>query len=223
MVLLQFISIVTNSAPMATWFAWCASSTPGRLQRYRKEAVKLLQPDADISQGDYRFDKSALKVSPFLQGLWKEALRLGSASAAARVVMEDSELEGYVVKKGSVVLMPVALMHYDENIFPQADKVVPERWITTNKLASDIDDGEETERLKRQNLALRSFGGGTGLCSGRFVAEEEVLTLVSTLLLMCDIEFDKSWERYEFDPRSIGIMGPARKPIVRLRLRSKML
>lgn len=203
---------------MTTWFAWCASNTQERLQRYRKETASYLLPDADPSRGHYSFDRAALKTNLFVSGLWKEALRLGSASSAARVVMEDSEVEGYTLKQGSVILMPIALMHYDPNLFPQPYEVIPERW----SLVEGEDAEKEKARLKRQALSLRSFGGGTGLCSGRFVAEEEVLLLVSSLLLMCDVEWDESWRsKYHFDPRSFGIMSPAKKPMVRMRLHSK--
>lgn len=127
--------------------------------------------------------------------------------------MEDAELEGYVVKKGSVLLMPVQLMHFDPGVFPEPQQVRPERWLVT-----DPDDERRAEQLKRQNNALRSFGGGTGLCSGRFVAEEEILGVVSTLLWRYDVEFDDT-ATYEFNPRSIGVMSPAKDPSVRLRRR----
>lgn len=152
---------------------------------------------------------AVIKDNPYVHGLWLEALRLGTASAAARVVMdEDAEVEGYLVKRGSVLLMPVQLMHFDENVFPDPGEIQPERWMTT-------DQGQ----LKRMNSTMRPFGGGTSLCSGRYVAEHEIIGVVSTLLLMFDVKFEQGSAEWEFNPRSIGVMGPKRDPTVLLRRR----
>jgi len=198
---------------MATWFTYCAAGTTGRLAKFRKALSETQVQSSEDSEP--RFDISALKKNAYISGLWKEALRLGSASAAARVVMEETELEGYVVKKGSVLLMPVQLMHFDEEVFPQPEEIRPERWIL-----DDPNDPKQLEQQKRQNSALRSFGGGTGLCSGRFVAEEEILNVVSTLLWKYDIDFGHGTAAYNFNPRSIGVMSPSTNPIVQIRRRT---
>lgn len=197
---------------MATWFMYCAASDDNRLSKFR-EALAEAQLPCSNSSGP-QFDIQALKKHAFVSGLWKEALRLGSTSAAARVVMGDTELEGYAVKIGSVLLMPVRLMHFDENVFSRPTEIRPERWVL-----DDAKDLEQIEQQKRQNNALRSFGGGTGLCSGRFVAEEEILIVVSTLLWKYDIEFGENGSAYDFNPRAIGVMSPATNPIVQLRTR----
>lgn len=198
---------------MATWFTYCAANTQERLTKFREELVGARLPSPDDEH--VGFDTQALKKNAYIAGLWKEALRLGSTSAAARVVMEDAELEGYVVKKGSVILMPVRLMHFDESVFPKPSEIRPERWIV-----EDPDDPQQVEQQRRQNNALRSFGGGTGLCSGRFVAEEEILSVVSTLLWNYDVHFDQGLTTYNFDPRSIGVMSPAKNPVVQIHRRA---
>ncbi|EGP82583.1 putative P450 monooxygenase, partial [Zymoseptoria tritici IPO323] len=90
---------------------------------------------------------------------------------------KDAKLEGFEIRQGSVLLMPVELMHMDERTFPSPQEMKPERWM--------IDD-ENT--LSMQNKRLRAFGGGKSLCSGRFVAEHEVIGVVSQLLLRFDVE-----------------------------------
>lgn len=190
---------------MASWFAFCAASTPERLTTFRQAASIL--PIAAGPNTAQRVDANQLKRNPYIHGLWLEALRLGTASAAARVVTADAVLESYTVRAGSVILLPVELMHYDPAVFPEPREVIPERWM-----------GDDEETLKRQEKAMRPFGGGTSLCSGRFVAEQEIIGVVSTLLLFFDVEYEKGVE-WRFDPRSIGVMGPAKAPIVRIRRR----
>ena len=199
---------------MATWFTMCVLRSAGGLGQYRKETQKyLIQHDGRLEY-ELRFDMPALKRSQYVQGVWKEALRTGSASAAARVVVKDSEIEGYVVKNGSVVMIPVHLLHFDKEIFQDPDTIDPMRWVVSDEASS-----AEYEQIRKQNANLRSFGGGTGLCSGRFVAEQEIISVVSTVLLLFDLEFVTPMEKFDLNPRSIGIMSPRVDPMVKLRRR----
>ncbi|KAL7911801.1 cytochrome P450 [Trichoderma velutinum] len=202
-------AIVLNAAPMSSWFTWVVASNPDRLAKCRAESSKFLRPSKS-SRFDHELDIDAAQMrgSNFLQALWKEALRIGTAASPARVVMEDTELEGYVVRKGSVILMPTALLHHSD-LFPRADQVDTERWT-----------GEDA-MVQQRNKSIRTFGGGMGMCSGRHAAEQELIGLVSKLITMFDIEFEDSWkDKFHFDPRSLGIMHPAGPPMVRLKRRA---
>lgn len=206
---------------MATWLLLCIIQDSGRLARFQQEAQAiLLPPSLATDSNDLRFDISKLKANIYIQGIWKEALRLGSATAAARVVVDDAEIEGYFIRKGSVVLLPVALMHFDPVIFPSPSAFKPERWHTSLPESAPEDKKQlAADRARKQNSSFRTFGGGTGLCSGRFVAEQEVLTAVCTLLLLFDIQFEKGHENFKLNHRTLGIMGPKSEPRVRMRRR----
>lgn len=212
-------AIILNAAPMASWFTWCAVGPRGeRLVQFRQEASKFIKPRSSndhllngsqepISDHELEVDAAELKSNVFMQALWKEAARVGTAAAPARVVMEDTELEGFVLRRGSVVLMPTALLHYSA-LFPNGDQVDPERWMP--------DDPD----LQKRQRSIRTFGGGMGMCSGRYAAEQEVIGTVSKLLMLFDIEFDDQWvENFQFNPRSLGIKHPAGRLTVRLRRR----
>jgi oxysterol 7-alpha-hydroxylase len=199
---------------MATWFAYCAASNPLRLEKYRAAATPFIHPSSissDLASVPH-FDLSALVKNPFISSTWLEALRLGTMSAAARVVTQDTVLEGYSLRQGSVVLMPVQLMHFSEEFLPEAEKFRPERWL----------DAEE-ERLKQQRTMMRPFGGGTSLCSGRFVAEMEIIGVVSVLLEMLDVKFegDDEEDQWRFNTRSIGVMAPKKDVVVWVRRRTR--
>lgn len=206
---------------MATWFIFCIIQSDERLKKFREIIQPLILQESTFhpNQDNLRFDMAKLRTNPYIRGLWNEALRLGSASAAARVVARDTKLEGYFLKRGSVVLLPVRLLHLNEQIFEDPDSFIPERW------ASDLPpSATEEERImmaekqQKQNASLRSFGGGTGLCSGRFVAEEEILSTVSAMLTLFDMDLmdGRVWKP---NPRSIGIMSPAQELRVRIRKR----
>ena len=202
---------------MATWFTMCVLRSPGGLERYREEIKTALLPQEGRADHEMRFDIPALKKHQYIQGIWKEALRTGSASAAARVVVKDSDIEQYTVKKGSVVMIPVQLLHFDDEIFPESEKIKPERWMVEDSATDD-----QQKHLQRQQANLRSFGGGTGLCSGRHVAEQEIINVVSTVLLLFDLQMVTPIEKFRLNPQSIGIMSPATDLMVRLRRRKVM-
>lgn len=190
-------------------------TSPHHLSRFRREVhTYLLPPHLSAHADDLRFNMSLLKANPFIQGVWKESLRLGVTSAAARVVTQDSIVEGYVLEKGSVLLLPVRLMHFDADVFDDPDSFVPERWIV------DPNDAEAAAKQSRQNNSLRPFGGGTGMCSGRYIAEMEVLSTAATLLLLFDIELEAGQE-VGLNPRALGVMEPLRDPKVRIRRREE--
>lgn len=199
---------------MATWFTWCILRSQGGLSAYRNEIADVMPQDRKDTGGDSHANIAALKKNKYVQGIWKEALRTGSASAAARVVVKETEIEGFVVKPGSVLMIPVQLLHFDSTIFPDPEQIDPYRWIL-----SDENDKNEVQRIQKQTANLRSFGGGTGLCSGRFVAEQEIISVVSTIISLFDMEFVSPVESFELNPQSIGIMSPKQDPIVRLRRR----
>jgi cytochrome P450 len=201
-------AIILNAAPMGSWFTWVAASNPDRLAKCRAESSKFLRlKKSSHLDHEMEIDAAQLRSSDFMQTLWKEALRIGTAASPARVVMEDTELEGYVVRKGSVILMPTALLHHSD-LFPKADQVDTERW-----------RGEDAI-VQQRSKSIRTFGGGMGMCSGRYAAEQEIIGLVSKLLMLFDIEFEDSWkDKFHFDPRSLGIMHPAGPPMVSLKRR----
>lgn len=201
-------AIILNAAPMGSWFTWVTASDPERLAKCRAESSKFLRRSkAGHFSHELDVDAAQLRRNDYMQALWKEALRIGTAASPARVVMEDTQLEGYVVKKGSVVLMPTALLHHSD-LFPKADQVDTERWTGDDAV------------VQKRSKSIRTFGGGMGMCSGRYAAEQEVIGLVSKLLTLFDIEFEDSWvEKFHFNPRSLGIMHPAGSPMVRLKRR----
>lgn len=182
------------------------------LDRYRKEAYSALLPPDENDGNDLRFDVSVLQANDFIQGIWKESLRLYSASAAARIVTRDQEIEGYMIRKGSVVLLPVRLMHFNQDVFESPDDFSPERWITPD------DTKAEAEKQQLQRSSLRAFGGGTGLCSGRFAAEVETLSTATYLVFLFDFELLPG-QVPMIDPRALGIMSTLGDPKVKVRKR----
>jgi cytochrome P450 len=86
----------------------------------------------------------------------------------ARQPVEDCEIGGYRVSKGSIVLMSQAVMHRDARYFEDPDSFKPERW------ANDL-----PKRLPK--YAYFPFGGGQRLCIGNAFALLEATVLIATI------------------------------------------
>ncbi|KAH8588920.1 cytochrome P450 [Bisporella sp. PMI_857] len=198
----------TNAAPLITWFVINLIQSPSLLRKFREEAQSAMVEDG--------LDVRRLQSSPWIQGLWKESLRLGSTNTSARVLRKDTYLEGYMLRKNSIVLLPVQVLHYDPNVFERPNTFDAERWISTKE-----EEPETLRRQKKQNASLRPFGGGSSICSGRLLAEQEVLLMAATLLTRFDICIEPDQPIFRHNPRSLGIMSPLEDIRVKFKARGK--
>lgn len=210
---------------MLTWLVTALLTHPELLQQFRSKAEQHISGSEKGSPSDIRIDIPNFCAEPFIQGVWKEALRLGVTSASARVVTRDSEIEGYTVKKGSVLLLPTRNMHFEERVFHHPYEFNPWRWVLDENPSSSSASGKVSpEQLKRQNNSLRPFGGGTGVCSGRFIAEQEVMMAAAVLLHLFEFEFQpgQSIPSPNLNPQGLAAMYPLVDPKVVVSRRNTM-
>ena len=118
--------------------------------------------------------------SQLLHSTFQELLRVHAMGAGSRYVREDVLLHGqYLLKKGMVVQMPMAIMHSDPRIWgANVDDFQPNRFL---KQAEVIKDS------KSQSVAYRPFGGGASMCPGRHFVTLEVMALTALMVLKFDI------------------------------------
>lgn len=203
---------------MLTWLVTALLTHPELLQQFRSKAEQYISSSENGLPTDIKFDIPNFCAEPFIQGVWKEALRLGVTSASARVVTRDSEIEGYTVRKGSVLLLPTRNMHFEECVFHHPYEFNPWRWVILDDDSSSPSTFGQVspEQLKKQNNSLRPFGGGTGVCSGRFIAEQEVMMAAAILLYLFEFEFEQgqSIPSPNLNPRGLAAMYPIVDPKV---------
>ena len=85
-----------------------------------------------------------------------------------REALQDCEIGGFRVPKGTQVVMSQWVMHRDERYFDSPQAFRPERWL----------DGS-TEGLPK--YAYLPFGGGPRLCIGQSFAKMEAVLLLATI------------------------------------------
>jgi len=110
-----------------------------------------------------------LRKLTYTEMIAKEAMRLyPPAYAVGREALEDTEIGGFRVPKGSQVFAFQWVTQRDERYFERPDKFEPERWTP-----------ERSERLPK--YAYFPFGGGPRQCIGNYFAMMEVVLLLATI------------------------------------------
>ncbi|KAH8813675.1 cytochrome P450 [Flagelloscypha sp. PMI_526] len=125
-----------------------------------------------------------LTQCPRLRAFYDETLRLYSSASTNRVVENEIEVGGYTLKKGNNVQCPSYTQHHSTEYFgthPDPDVFDIERFLS---------EGVKGEKVANAKM-VRAFGGGVSLCSGRFFAGNEVLSLVASVVWRYDVEFVK--------------------------------
>lgn len=121
------------------------------------------------------------------EAIIKESLRLfPPAWAMAREALQDTEIGGYPVRKGSQVYMSQFVMHRDPKYFPTPERFAPERWL-------------EPANTPLPRFAYFPFGGGPRICIGNHFAMLEAKLLLATLLRHLDFK-RRPGHRIEYGP-----------------------
>ncbi|MGI4788577.1 MAG: cytochrome P450 [Janthinobacterium lividum] len=106
---------------------------------------------------------------PFTRRVLAESLRMYSpAWVVGRRVLSEYTIEGYVLRRGDIVLMSQAVMHYDTRFWSDPERFDPDRWTPE----------AEAEGPK---FAYFPFGGGPRVCIGEQFAWMEEMLLLATL------------------------------------------
>jgi cytochrome P450 len=130
----------------ATGLAWAME----RLLRTPRVLVKLRE---SVAAGE----------DAYLNATVKETLRARPVIAdAGRRLTAPTEIGGYQLPKGSIVMAGIAALHYREDLFPEPKKFRPERFLED----------------RADNYAWIPFGGGVRRCIGAAFAEYEMRTVL---------------------------------------------
>lgn len=144
------------------WWSWLMASHPEAAQRAADEVDAVLggaTPTAD--------DAARL---PWLQATLKEALRLYPPAPAlmSRRTTAPITLGGWSIPQGAMLRITPWTLHRDEQLFPQAERFLPERFLDD---APPIPKG-----------AWMPFGAGPRVCIGQHFAQLEMALLAAMLL-----------------------------------------
>jgi cytochrome P450 len=111
-----------------------------------------------------------LQRLPYLEQVMKESMRLyPPAGGATREPVDDIELAGYIVPKGSNIAISSYGMHHNPDIFPDPERFDPERFTP-----------ERETQIPR--YAYLPFGAGPRVCIGNVFALMETRIMLACIL-----------------------------------------
>ncbi|KAJ5327634.1 uncharacterized protein N7506_010736 [Penicillium brevicompactum] len=145
-------------------------NNPGKLQRLRDELSRL-DPDGTASLVEY-------ETMPYLTSVMLEGLRMTNAVATRLQRSSPDEVmiyKDWVIPPGTPVGMTSMFLHNNEDIFPNAQSFIPERWM-------------DTEQRKALEKYLVPFSKGSRQCVGIPLARAEILLAVATIFREFEIE-----------------------------------
>jgi cytochrome P450 len=121
-----------------------------------------------------------------------------------RRAIEDVEIGGYTIPRGTIVLVSQYLLHHDARFFSEPERFDPDRWLPERQHG-------------RPKFAYFPFGGGNRVCIGESFAWMEGILVLVTLA--------RRWrlERLETSPvpmKALITLRPARPIRMRARLRA---
>lgn len=188
-----------TSAATTTWAIFEMMQNP----EWMKKAVD----EVDSVYGDGReIDFASLRELPHLEWIIKESLRLHPPLfVLLRVALQDTEILGHAIPKGTWVAVSPSVAHRIEETFPEADNFCPHRF-----------GGEKP--ADGTPFAFIAFGGGRHKCLGNAFAILQIKAILAKLLR--EYDFEKALDPIESDFRGLVI---APKAPCRVRVRKRQV
>ncbi|KAJ7584553.1 cytochrome P450 [Mycena floridula] len=152
-----------------TYFFLAMLSNPESQARAQKELDRGLIPGQLPTFED-------MERFPYLTALVQEVLRWGNvAPIAPHMSLKEDEYLGYRIPAGTLVIANLWAMLHDEEIYPDPDSFIPERFLTDGRL-NNVQDPRDI-----------IFGAGRRICPGRFMAWESIWIAIATILTAFNI------------------------------------
>jgi len=156
-----FLAGHETTANTLSWTWWLLAQNPAAEKKLHAELDSVLGGRAPTLE-----DVAKLK---YAENVLTESLRLYPAAwGLARLAIEEHEIGGYRVPKGTGISIALWVMHRDPRWFEAPEEFRPERW----------EDGL-AKRLPR--FAYFPFGGGPRQCIGNTFALMEATLVLATI------------------------------------------
>ncbi|AGK58697.1 cytochrome P450 [Hyphomicrobium denitrificans 1NES1] len=176
-----------TTAKALTWTLYLLARSPQWQDRLRHEVQHAILSSQRVGPG-------TIERLPLTLRVLKEALRLyPPAPVMTRLAKEDTDLAGTHVSRGSLIVIPIFVLHRHRRLWDDPDRFDPDRFLPENE-------------AKYPRTQFMPFGYGPRICVGSSFALIEATAILATLLQSA---------RFEWDGRHVP------EPISRVTLRPK--
>ena len=161
-----------TTALALSWSLYLLALNPEKDQQLSAEVARVAAGDRPLTYAD-------LAQLRYTEAVIKESMRLyPPAWIVGREAIEECELAGHKVVRGTSVIASQWLKHRDERHFAEAKQFRPERWL-----------GE----LKLPKMAYFPFGGGPRVCIGSGFAMMESTLVLATIVRRFRVTADREY------------------------------
>ncbi|KAM0817188.1 putative Cytochrome P450 [Seiridium cardinale] len=170
------IAVLINTIQATFWLVYHLFSDPTVLEDCRRELSGAVRTENEARILDMAYIKTSC---PVFLSTFKETMRFHGINVGACIIAEDTMIDDqYVLRKGSVLLIPSAIQHNLQSVWGSDASVFNNRRFVPEKGAKP---------LRHNPSTLRVFGGRPMMCPGRYFASAEILSMAALLLLRFDI------------------------------------
>lgn len=213
------VALLVNTTPACFWTLFMLHAHPGLREQVRREIDACTETTVTKSADGSDITTKTVEITtlkekcPLLLSAYQETLRYKAMGTSVREVVEDTTLDGYLLKKGAMLQMPTRIIHTDEAVWgPTVNDFNPRRFLP------------EEKANRPKDVCFRAFGGGKTLCPGRHFATNEVLAVVAVFLSRFDMEPadpKRGWAEPTSDNTNVAsvIMEPDEDVKVRVKVR----
>lgn len=133
------------------------------------DVERRLHQEIDTVLGDREAVAADAAHLPYTRRVVAEVMRCyPPAWGIGRRAVDDVEIGGYTIPRGTVVLLSPYLLHHDARFFPEPERFDPDRWLPD-------------QQRSRPRFAYFPFGGGNRVCIGESFAWMEGMLVLATL------------------------------------------
>ena len=174
-----FVAGHETSANALAWFFYLIARHPNELEKIKEEVQSVICNNTPTF--------SDLPKMEYTKWCIEETMRLyPPAWITDRVTVEDDEVDGISIPKGTVIAAFIYGTHHSEALWDNPEQFIPERFSKENK-------------KERPSYAYLPFGGGPRLCIGNNFAMMEMQLVVIRLLQRYRFELVKE-HKVEIQP-----------------------
>ncbi|XP_062978813.1 7-alpha-hydroxycholest-4-en-3-one 12-alpha-hydroxylase-like isoform X1 [Elgaria multicarinata webbii] len=198
----------TNIVHATFWILLYLLKYPEAMKAVREEVERVLRETGQEVEASGPFINVSLDMikTPLLDSAIEETLRLKGSTFIFRTVMQEMDIKmadgkEYTFRRGDdLVLLPFLALQTDPEIHPDPHTFKYDRFVTPDGIKKEF--YKNGNKLKYHSMP---FGGGTGLCPGRFFAVYEMKMFVFLMLAYFDMELvNAEAEMPTIDVRSFG-------------------
>jgi len=180
MTTLLLAASVDTTSGIINWVLFHLALYPNVQRKVRREILSHMKVDGGSTDLAKTLAMGANQTFPYLSAVIREVHRVRPAvvTPIIKAPVQDIELGGYKVPKGTPCQFELYSIQNDPSIVKDWDEFLPERWLPE---AVSARRGTPEEVIDHP-LLRAPFSAGSRKCPGSRVARQEVLVLVATLV-----------------------------------------